>query len=269
MRGPSLKLLTSGAAAAVAIAFSLLLLDIAVEGTEGLFATAKQRTTTTDDGGVLAALVSTVSIGALALATSLPVALGCTWLGVETFAARPRFGTALRRSLDVASATPSIAVGLVGWTLFSNMFGLGFSLLAGALTLSLMIAPLMASAFLAGLDALPAALRAQSLGLGVSRWDTFWRLLLPSCRPAIAVGVVLALGRATAETACLVLTSGISTRWPEGMGDPGATLAVHVYHLARNVPDGEPRAYSAALLLVLVNAIVQLALARLRLGGRR
>ena len=79
----------------------------------------------------------------------------------------------------------------------------------------------------------------------------------------------MALGRATAETACLILTSGISTRWPESMGDPGATLAVHVYHLARNVPDGEPRAYSAALLLVVVNALVQVVLARLRLGGPR
>ncbi|MGE3354848.1 MAG: ABC transporter permease subunit [Planctomycetota bacterium] len=249
--------------------FALMAVDVLVEGIGGMLVTERVVATTPDDGGVLAALLSTLAIAALALALSLPMALGCAFLALEHLAHRPRLGRALRRSLDVASALPSIAVGLVGWSLFSNVFGLGFSLLAGALTLTLMLAPLMASAFLAGIDALPAALRQQSLALGVSRWNTFWRLLLPSSRPAVAAGVVLALGRATAETACLILTSGISTRWPSGMGDPGATLAVHVYHLARNVPDGEPRAYSAALLLVLVNALVQIALARLRLGARR
>lgn len=268
MRARGLEHASRAATLALATAFGLLLLDVVVEGLHGIVAARPGPTTTPDDGGIAAALLSTLAVAVLAIGISLPLALGCAWLGAETLSRRPRVATALRRSLDVASAAPSIAVGLVGWTLFSNAFGLGFSLLAGALTLSLMLAPLMASAFVAGLDALPSALRAQSLGLGVSRWDTFWHLLLPSCRPAVAAGVVLALGRATAETACLILTSGISTRWPEGMGDPGATLAVHVYHLARNVPDGEPRAYAAALLLVVVNAAVQLVLARLRLGGR-
>lgn len=257
------------AAGLVLAFFAVLLGDLLVEGLPGLWTDESTGTPVRGDGGMLAALLSTIAIAAMAIGAALPLALGCTWLGVESLRARPFSGGVLRRSLDVASAAPSVAIGLVGWTVFSNLFGLGFSLLAGALTLVLMLAPLMASSFLAGVDAIPGALRRQSLALGLSRWDTFWRLLVPSARPSIIAGVVLALGRATAETACLILTSGISTRWSESVFDPGATLAVHVYHLARNVPNGEGRAYTAALLLVLVNALVQLALTHLRRGTRR
>jgi phosphate transport system permease protein len=73
---------------------------------------------------------------------------------------------------------------------------------------------------------------------------------------------MLAVGRAMAETAVLVLTSGVTTRMPEDVFDPGATLAVHVYNLAHNVPGGEPRAYAAAFALVIVNVGVQLMLTR-------
>lgn len=247
--------------------FALLAIDLVVQGVPGLFAKSVG-TRSADDGGVLAALVSTTMIALIALGVSVPLGLACAFLGAETLAFRPRTAALLTRSLDVASALPSVAVGLCGWMLFGHGLGLGFSLVAGALTLSLMLAPLMASTFLAGIGSVPVALRRQSLALGVSQWHTFWHLVLPSCRPAIVAGIVLALGRATAETACLILTSGISTRWPDDIFDPGATLAVHVYHLARNVPDGEGRAYTAALLLVLVNTSIQLLLARMRSRGR-
>jgi phosphate transport system permease protein len=249
--------------AALLLLFCLTLAgDLLFHGVPGLFDAVEN--TTAGDGGLFAALISTIVIAGLGLCLSLPLALGCAYLVSEVLTQRPRTATLVRRSLDVASAAPSIAVGLVGWTLFSTMMGLGFSLVSGALTLTLMLAPLMAAAFLAGLDALPAQLRSQSLALGVDRWQTFWQLLLPSCRPALLAGVVLALGRATAETAVLILTAGISTRWPDDLFDPGASLAVHVYHLARNVPGGESQAYAAALLLVLFSAAVQLSLLRLR-----
>lgn len=264
-----MSVLTRAVAIAVMGLFALLALDVLVQGVQGALETAPSRTVAGDDGGVLAALVSTLLIALLALAISVPLALASAFLGAETLAFRPRTAALLRRSLDAATALPSVAVGLCGWMLFSNGLGLGFSLLAGAMTLSLMLAPLMASTFLAGIEATPPALRRQALALGVSPWHVFWHLVLPMCRPAIAAGIVLALGRATAETACLILTSGVSTRWANDIFDPGATLAVHVYHLARNVPDGEGRAYLAALLLVAVNAAIQIVLARLRLGANR
>ena len=251
----------------VGLLFALLMVDLAWQGIPGMAEAWAE--STPRDGGILAALLSTIAIAFMALCFSLPLALGCTYVGAELLATRPRLNRALRRSLDVASAAPSIAVGLVGWSLFSTFFGLGFSLLAGSLTLTMMLAPLMAAAFLTGVDALPRQLRAQSLALGVSHWQTFWKLIIPSVKPALFAGVVLALGRATAETAVLVLTSGISTRWPEDVFDPGGTLAVHMYHLARNVPGGENRAYAAALLLVVTSLIVQVVLMRLRTETRR
>jgi phosphate transport system permease protein len=171
------------------------------------------------------------------------------------------------RSFEILVSAPSVAVGLIGWSFFGQWLGLGFSLFAGAATLSLMLAPLMALAFLRGLQAVPQALRAQSHALGVSRWRTLVSLVIPAARPALVAGVMLAVGRALAETAVLILTSGISVRMPEDVFDPGATLAVHVYQLAHNVTGGEARACTAALALLVISALVQLALARLKAQG--
>ena len=215
-------------------------------------------------GGILPVIVSTLGVLALALALATPVSLGGAILCAEMLGRQPRLSATLRRSFDVMVSAPSVAVGLVGWTLFSRTFGLSFSLLSGGLTLALMLVPVMTVAFLSGIDGVPRALRAESLALGVSRWDTLWRLVLPAARPALIAGVVLAVGRATAETAALILTSGISTRMPDGLLDPGATLAVHTYHLARNVPGGEDAAYRAALALFAINVVLHVTLASLR-----
>lgn len=215
-------------------------------------------------GGIGPVLLSTGLVTGLGVLLALPLAIGGAVLCSELLLHRPRWAGLVRRSMEVVVSAPSVAVGLIGWTLFSTALGLGFSLLAGGLTLALMLAPLMGVAFLAGIEAVPRGLRSQSLALGVSRWTTFWTLVVPAARPALAAGLMLAVGRATAETAALILTSGISTRLPQDVFDPGATLAVHVYHLARNVPGGEPRAYAAALALILVNVLFHHALSRLR-----
>jgi len=215
-------------------------------------------------GGIGPVLVSTALVVALATLFALPLAAGGAILCAEMLRHRPGTARAARRSFEILVSAPSVAVGLIGWSFFGQTLGLGFSLFSGAATLALMLAPLMALAFLNGLEAVPQALRAQSHALGVTRWQTLVSLVIPAARPALVAGVMLAVGRALAETAVLVLTSGISTRMPEDVFDPGATLAVHVYHLAHNVPGGEPRAYAAALGLLLISALVQVLLSRLR-----
>lgn len=220
-------------------------------------------------GGIAPVLVSTAGVLLVALFVSIPLSLGGAILCAEILIRRPRLSLAARRSFDVMVSAPSVAVGLVGWSVFSGMLGLSFSLLSGGLTLALMLVPVMTVAFLNGIEGVPAALRNESLSLGVSRWQTLWHLVLPAARPALAAGIVLALGRATAETAALLLTSGISLRMPSGLLDPGATLAVHVYHLARNVPGGESAAYSAALALFAINVLLHFALTYLKKGESR
>lgn len=215
-------------------------------------------------GGIGPVLVSTVLVVALATALALPLAVGGAILCSEMLVRRPGTARLVRRSFEVLASAPSVALGLIGWSVFGSMLGLGFALVSGAATLSLMLAPLMALSFLDGLEGVPQALRAQSHALGVTRWRTLFGLVLPAARPALVAGLMLAVGRALAETAVLVLTSGISTRMPQDVFDPGATLAVHVYHLAHNVPGGEARAYAAALALLTISVLVQLALARFR-----
>lgn len=214
-------------------------------------------------GGIGPVTLSTVAIVALAILFATPVSLGGAILAVELLASKPGLSGFVRRSFNVLVSVPSIAVGLVGWSLFCQALGLGFSILSGSLTLALMLIPIMTAAYISGLDAVSTSLRRESLALGVSRWDTVWLLVMPSARPALVAGLMLALGRATAETAALILTSGISVRMPEGLLDPGATLAVHMYYLARNVPGGEPRAYTAALALLLINILIYFALSRI------
>lgn len=218
-------------------------------------------------GGIGPVLVSTTLVVLLATALALPLAVCGAILCSEVLVRRPALARLARRSFEILVSAPSVAVGLIGWSLFGQMLGLGFSILSGAATLALMLAPLMALAFLNGLEAVPQALRSQSHALGVTRWRTLVSLVIPAARPALVAGVMLAVGRALAETAVLVLTSGISTRMPQDVFDPGATLAVHVYQLAHNVPGGEPRAYGAALALLAISVAIQLVLARLRPRG--
>lgn len=261
-----MKLASSLASFLVFGLFGLLVVDLVLRGGAELspgyfFSSASDGGRS---GGIAPVLVSTVLVVCLATLFALPLAAGGAILCAEILVRSPATAGAVRRSFEVLASAPSVAIGLIGWSFFGQMLGLGFSLVSGAATLSLMLAPLMALAFLSGLEAVPQALRAQSHALGVTRWRTLVSLVIPAARPALVAGVMLAVGRALAETAVLVLTSGISSRMPHDVFDPGATLAVHVYHLAHNVPGGESRAYAAALALLMISAMVQLALARLR-----
>lgn len=259
-----MKIASASAALLVFLLFALMLVDVCVRGAAEL--SPAYFTTAVSDGGraggIGPVILSTVLVVLMATAFALPPAIAGALLCTELLRHRPETKKLVRRSFEILVSAPSVAVGLIGWSLFGQAFGFGFSLFSGAATLAFMLAPLMALAFLNGLEAVPQALRSQSLALGLTRWDTLVHLVLPAARPALVAGVMLAVGRALAETAVLVLTSGVTTRMPEDIFDPGATLAVHVYNLAHNVPGGESRAYAAAFALVVINIGVQLLLTR-------
>ena len=214
-------------------------------------------------GGIGPVLVSTGIVTVIGVLVALPFGLGGGILISEILGQRPRLAWSCRRSLDVMIAVPSVAVGLAGKELFCHHLGLGYSLIAGGLTLAVMLVPIMIAAFAAGFDGVSIKLREQCSALGMTRWQTLWKEVIPAARPALIAGVALALGRATAETAALLLTSGVSTRMPENLFDPGATLGVFVYHLSTNGMGGQLRPYTAALTLVMINAAVHLVLMKL------
>ncbi len=201
-------------------------------------------------GGINSILVSTLLILAVALISAVPLGIAtAAWLSEYTLTGG-RFARYVRLSLDVLAGVPSIVFGLFGNAFFSVFLGLGFSILAGGLTLACMMLPILIRTTEAGLSAVPNEWRRGAAALGMTGASMLWHVLLPAASPAIAAGLVLGIGRAAAETAALIFTSGYVDRMPNNLLDSGRALAVHIYDLSMNVTGGDQSAYASALVLI-------------------
>ncbi len=219
-------------------------------------------------GGIGPILVSTAWILAVCLAVSLPLGFGTAVLLAEVASPGGAFGRLVRRSLDVLAGVPSIVFGLFGNAFFCIYLGLGFSILSGGLTLACMVLPILIRSTEEGLRAVPQEYRLGGAALGLRRSRILFYLLLPAATPGLVAGVVLGFGRAIAETAALIFTSGYVDRMPGSLHDSGRALSIHIYDLGVNIPGGEPNAYATALVLVAIllvtNSAASLAGDRLR-----
>ena len=201
-------------------------------------------------GGIGPILVSTFLILGVCLAVSLPIGIGTAILLAEFTSDHSLFGRLTRRSLDVLAGVPSIVFGLFGNAFFCKTLGLGFSILSGGLTLACMVLPILIRSTEEGFRAAPSNYRLSAAALGLSRTTTLFHLLLPAAVPGLLVGLVLGVGRAIAETAALIFTSGYVDRMPESLLDSGRALSVHIFDLSMNVSGGDANAYASALVLV-------------------
>lgn len=220
-------------------------------------------------GGIGPILVATLWILLVALGTAVPLGVAsAVWLS-EFSRANPRRQRLVRLSLDTLAGVPSIVFGLFGNAFFALTLGLGFSILSGGLTLACMALPILIRTAEEGLRAVSPDLRQQALALGMSHNSFITRLLLPAALPALSAGVLLGIGRALAETAALIFTSGYVDRMPGSLLDSARALSVHIYDLSMNVPGGEPRAYASALVLVLLIVLINAAVLGLASVWRR
>lgn len=220
-------------------------------------------------GGIGPILVATLWILLVALGTAVPLGIAsAVWLS-EFSRANPRRQRLVRLSLDTLAGVPSIVFGLFGNAFFALTLGLGFSILSGGLTLACMALPILIRTAEEGLRAVSPDLRQQALALGMSHSSFITRLLLPAALPALSAGVLLGIGRALAETAALIFTSGYVDRMPGSLLDSARALSVHIYDLSMNVPGGEPRAYASALVLVLLIVLINAAVLGLASLWRR
>lgn len=212
------------------------------------------------DGGIFPILGSTALILGVCLLVSLPLGLGTAILLTEFTQSGSRFGAGIRLSLDILAGAPSIVFGLFGNAFFSKTLGLGFSILSGGLTLACMVLPIFIRSTQEGFRSVPDDYRRAAAALGLSRTAVLRVVLVPAAIPGITVGLLLGIGRAIAETAALIFTSGYVDRFPTSLLDSGRSLSVHIYDLATNVPGGEANAYGTALVLVMflifINTIV-------------
>jgi len=221
-------------------------------------------------GGIGPVIVSTLLILGVTLAAAVPISLASAIALVETFDRHSPLVRMVRQSLDVLASVPSIVFGLFGNAFFCVVLGLGYSILAGGLTLACMILPILVRTMEVALSGVPNEYRQAAAALGLSRVSILWRVVLPVAAPGMAAGLILGIGRALAETAALIFTSGYVTRWPTSPLDSGRALSVHIFDLAMNVPGASSRAYGAACVLIALLLIINgAASVMMRLAGFR
>ena len=201
-------------------------------------------------GGISTILVSTLLILAVTIAVAVPLGVGvAVWLS-EFSRRSSRTARSINLALDVLAGIPSIVFGLFGNAFFCVFLGLGFSIVSGGLTLACMVLPILIRATESGLSSVPQDWRQGAAALGLTKAAALRHVLLPAAAPAITAGLLLGIGRAVAETAALVFTSGYVDRMPESLMDSGRSLAVHIYDLSMNVSGGDQAAYASALVLI-------------------
>jgi len=245
-------------AAVVAGVFTWLLGDLIRHGVgtlDGSFLTGAPRSAGRE-GGIGPIIVSTGLILLVCMLVALPVGVGAAVLLAEFSSGKSVFGRLVRRSLDVLASVPSIVFGLFGNALFCVYLGLGFSILSGGLTLACMVLPILIRSTEVGFRSVPDEYRRAAAALGMSRTSTLIHLLLPAAAPGLLVGLVLGVGRALAETAALIFTSGYVDRMPTSLFDSGRSLSIHIFDLSMNVAGGDSRAYASALVLIAMMLII-------------
>ncbi|WP_298564767.1 phosphate ABC transporter permease PstA [uncultured Phascolarctobacterium sp.] len=190
------------------------------------------------------ALIDTVLMVLLALAIATPLGIFAAVYLVEYASRGNKLVGVVRVTADTLAGIPSIVYGLFGMLFFVTYLKWGYSLLAGACTVAIMILPLIMRTTEEALKAIPDSYREGSYGLGAGKLRTVFAVVLPSAVPGILAGVILAIGR-------LIYTSGTVAALPDGVLSSGRTLAVHMYVLAS---EGlyMKQAYATAVILVVI-----------------
>lgn len=210
---------------------------------------------TSENASVVPALINTVIMTLLSLLIAVPFGIFSAIFLVEYAGRGNKFIGVIRLTTETLSGIPSIVYGLFGMLFFVNTLGWGFSLLAGAFTLSIMILPLIMRTTEEALKAVPDSFREGSFGLGAGKLRTVFRIVLPSAIPGILAGIILAIGRIVGETAALIYTAGTVAQVPSSVLGSGRTLAVHMYNLSSEGLYMDQAYATAVILLVLVVGI--------------
>ncbi len=221
-----------------------------------------------DNVSLTPALINTIYMTALSLLFAVPVGIFSAVYLNEYAKRGNRIVGLVRITTETLSGIPSIVYGLFGSLFFVKALHMDLSLLAGALTLSIMILPLIMRSTEEALIAVPDSYREGSFGLGAGKLRTVFRIVLPSAVPGILSGIILGIGRIVGESAALIYTAGTVAKVATGVFDSTRTLSVHMY-----VISGEglyiDQAYATAVVLLVVVIIINglSSLAARKLGG--
>jgi phosphate transport system permease protein len=217
-------------------------------------------TRTGDEHGIFPMIISTIYMVIASIAVAAPLGIMTAIYLTEYAKIGSRLVKVIRFCTESLAGIPSIIFGLFGMTFFVAILGFGFSILSGALTLSILILPVIIRTTEEALMAVPQSYREGSYGVGASKIYTIWRLILPSATPGILTSIILSIGRVIGESAPVFLTAGMVARIPDSLFDSGRTLTVHLYKLTTELFTIEEwnQAYGTATVLIVVVLLINM-----------
>ena len=243
-------------AALIALALGGLIVYIVLHGWEAIsweFLTEPPRDSMTK-GGIMPAIVGTFYLTLGAISVALPLGI-VSAIYLSEYAKQGPLVRIIRIGVNCLAGVPSIVFGLFGLGLFVVFLQFGSCILSGALTLGFLILPTIIGASEEALKAVPATFREASLALGVSKWQTIYRIVLPNALPGILTGSILGIGRAAGETAPIMFTAAafFTAKLPSSIFDEVMALPFHVYVLATagtHIEATRPIQFGTVLVLV-------------------
>ena len=205
-------------------------------------------------GGIMPAIVGTLYLTMGAIAIALPLGV-VSAVYLSEYAKQGTFIRIIRIGVNCLAGVPSVVFGLFGLGFFVVFLKFGSSILAGSLTLGILILPTIIGASEEALKAVPQTFREASLALGLSKWQTIARIVLPSALPGVLTGAILGVGRAAGETAPIMFTAAafFSAVLPKSIFDEVMALPYHIYVLATagtHIEETRPLQYGTALVLI-------------------
>jgi phosphate transport system permease protein len=205
-------------------------------------------------GGILPAIVGTFSIVLCAIMVTLPVGV-CAAIYLNEYAKDNMLTRIIKLAIVNLAGVPSVVYGLFGLGIFVMFLKLGVSIIAGALTLSIMELPVIITTARSALNSVPYSFREASLSLGVSRWQTIRHVVLPNAIPGILTGAILSIARISGETAPILFTAAAFyvPHLPHSIFDQVMALPYHLYIISTQIPNMPKNViYGTALVLLMM-----------------
>lgn len=208
--------------------------------------------------GIAGNLLNTLYIVVLTLLIATPIGVGSA-IYLNEYARPGKIVRTIEFTTEILSGIPSIIFGLFGMVFFGTTLGFGYSILTGALTLTLMVLPLITRNTQEALKTVPQSYRSGALGMGATKWYMIRTILLPSAMPGIITGIILAVGRIVGESAALLFTAGSGYLLPRTPGgflskimESGGTLTIQLYLCMSKAQYGEAFGIAVVLLVVVL-----------------
>ena len=213
---------------------------------------------TLDNHSMMPALINTLVIALLSLLIAGVIGVFAAIFMVEYAKSTNVFVKIVRIAAETLSGIPSVVFGIFGMIFFVGLFGWGYSLLSGILTMTLMIMPLIMRTTEEALRAVPDSFREGSYALGAGKLRTIFVIILPAAIPGILSGIILGLGRVVGETMALVFTAGspMNAKTASGLMESGSTLTVYLYNLTNESNEFANVAWAVAVVLIVLVLII-------------